>query len=166
MCFRDRKRHLELESKTTKLEFHTTRYNVVIPILVSLGAFCVEIYSVYCVNGETVNLLNILRLFNTTFIPTHIATTVVFLYQLFSLSNMCKIRRIDDMELEPKYAGFTTVITIILALTYLIFSFKVNFLNQIILIVMQFCYMFLLGKYSIRDNIIIYEEPVKNVVSY
>lgn len=170
MCFKDKKRYHELESEKSVLTFHTTRYNVMIPIFISILVFVVEIYSVYYVAEESVDWLNILRLLNTTFIPTHIATTTVFLYQHFSLSNSFnndrEIQQIDNMEVKLEYAALTMVSTILLAFLYVLLSFKVNFGNQIFLIVMQFLYMFILLKYGIRDKIIIYKKPVKNVVSY
>ena len=165
----DKMRHHEMETKGRVLEFHTTRFNVWIPIFVSLFVFIVETYSVYYVSEEIVNWLNILRLFNTTFIPTHIATATVFLYQHFSLSNYYnnsgKIRPLDDMEIKAEYADRTMGSTIVLAFFYIIFSFKVSYANQIPLFVMQCYYMGMLWKRNIKDKVVVYKEPVRNVVS-
>lgn len=171
MCFKLNKNlHHKIEPKAKMLEFHTTRLNVLIPIFVSTLVFIVEIYSVYHVDKEYVNWLNICRLLNTTFIPTHIATATVFLYQHFSLVNYCnnvgKMRPIDDMDVKAEYAGLTIGSTILLAFFYIIFSFKADLVNQIILFVMQCLYIWILLKYSIRDRIVIYVKTVKNVVSY
>lgn len=171
MCFEsDKRRHHEMESKGKMLQFHTTRSSVLIPIFISVLVYVVELYSVYYVAEESVSCLKLFRLFNTTFIPTHIATTTVFLYQHFSLFNYCiyvgKRRPIEDTELRTEYAGLTIGSTIVLAVFYVLFSFKVSLGNQIVLLVMQCLYMYLLWKYSIRDKIVIYEKPVKNVISY
>ena len=170
MSFKNRTSCRKVEAKETILELHTTRFNILIPLFISAFVFFVEIYSVYYVAGEKVNLLSILRLANTTFIPTHIATTTGFLYQHFSLVNNFsyggKMRPIEEMEIKAKYDGFTLTSTIVLAVFYVVFSFGVNFTTQILLFVMQCIYMWILFKYSIRDKILIYEEQIRNVVSY
>lgn len=159
---------MELQRKP--LEFHTTKYNVLIPILVSTLVFLVEIRILYYGTEECVSYLNICRLLNTTFIPTHIATVAVFLYQHFSLANYYnnggKMRSIDDMEVKAENAGLTMISTILLAFFYVFFSSEINCKNQTFLMIMQCIYMWILFKFSIRNKVVIVEEPVKNVVSY
>lgn len=171
MCFKSDKKHrYETASNRAILEFHTTRFSVIIPIFVSLLAFVAELYSAaHSIEGD-VSCLYIFRLLNTTFIPTHIATTTVFLYQHFSLSNyynqVGRVRPIDDTELKAENAGLTIGSTVILAFFYALFSREVTTENQFFLFVMQCFYMLILWKFSIKDRIIIYEKPIKNVVSY
>ena len=148
----------------------TTKLNIWIPIFISASVLFVEIYSVCCVNEECMNCLDILRLLNTTFIPTHIATATVFLYQHFSwvknFSYGDQKRPIEDMDIKAEYAGLTLISTIVLAFFYVVFSFGVRFGTQVLLLVLQCAYMLILFKYGIRDNVIICEKPIKNVVSY
>lgn len=171
MCFKSgRKRHQETGAKSRVLKFHTTRLNVFVPICVSLGAFITEIYSVYYVSGESVDLLNIFRLFNTTFVPTHLATAVGFLCQHFSLSNYYnnsgKMRPLGEMDIKAEYAGFTMLSTIVLAFAYVLCCFKVSCINQLPLIFLQCSYMWILWKYIITDKVIVYNEPIESIVSY
>lgn len=170
MCFQGKICHDKLESEKDKLVLPTTKLNIWIPIFISASVFFVEIYSACYVAGETMNWLDILRLFNTTFIPTHIATATVFLYQHFSwvknFSYGSEKRPSDDMDIKARYAGHTLISTIVLAFFYVVFSFGVELCTQIVLLVLQVAYMWILFKYGIRDKVIICEEPIKNVVSY
>lgn len=166
----DKKRHREPESKDGILKFYITRFNILIPILISTLVFIVEVYSVYYVAEEPVNCISILRLINSTFIPTHIATTTLLLYQHCSLVNYYNSSRkkklLDEMDLNAEHVSLTMISTILLAFFYVIFSFKVGMVNQFCLLVMQGIYMVLLWKYSLRDKIVIYGKTIKNVVSY
>lgn len=116
------------------------------------------------------NCIHILRLINTTFIPTHIATTSLLLYQHFSLvnyyNNSRKKKTFDEMDLKAEHVGLTTISTIVLAFFYILFSFKVGLVNQLFLVIIQGIYMVILWKCSLRDKVIIYEKAIKNVVSY
>lgn len=70
------------------------------------------------------------------------------------------------MDIKAEYAGLTLISTIVLAFFYVVFSFGVRFGTQVLLLVLQCAYMLILFKYGIRDNVIICEKPIKNVVSY
>ncbi|MCM1087905.1 MAG: hypothetical protein NC419_07085 [Muribaculaceae bacterium] len=170
MCLKSNKEQQHaLGSNEEILRFYVTRFNVLIPVFISFLVFIVEIYSVYYVAEEPVTYINILRLINTTFIPTHVATTTLLLYQHFSLvnyyNNSRKKKPLSEMDLNAEYVAHTMISTIILAFFYIVFSFKVGFINQVLLLVMQGIYMIILWKYCLKDKIIIYERTIKDVVS-
>lgn len=158
------------DTKERVWEFCTTRFNILIPILISFGIFIVEIYSIYYVAEECVDWLDIFRLINTTFIPTHIATATGFLYQHFSLynyyNNIEKKLLGNNVRIESENVGITMVSTIFMAFVYVLCSFKISCGNQFLLIIMQGIYMLIIFKYCISDKIVSYEELVENVVSY
>lgn len=160
----------EIGTKGRVREFYTTRFNILIPILISGGVFIVEICSVYHAAEECWNWLDIFRLLNTTFIPTHIATATGFLYQHFSLDNYYnnseKKQLGNNVRIKSENVGITMVSTILMGFFYVVCSFKISWGNQIFLIIMQCIYMFMIFKYFVNDKIVSYEELVENVVSY
>lgn len=160
----------EIGAKGRVREFYTTRFNVLMPIFISFFVIIVEIDSVYYVADECWNWLDIFRLINTTFIPTHIATATGFLYQHFSLynyyNNSKKKPLGNNVRIESENVGITTISTILMAFVYVLCSFKISYGNQFFLIIMQCIYMFIIFKYCISDKIVSYEELVENVVSY
>lgn len=165
-----KKLHQETEAKKIVKEFYTTRFNILIPIFISMVVFIFEIDSIYYVDGKCVNWLDIIRLINTTFTPTHIATATGFLYQHFSLNNYYNNRKnmlpSDNLRIKSENVEITMISTIFMAIVYLFCCFKIGWVNQLFLLFMQSVYMIIIFKYCISDKIVSYEELVENVVSY
>ena len=165
----DEKSHPE-ETKGRVQEFYATRFNVLMPIFISSLVFIVEIYSKYYVSEECVNWLDICRLFNTTFSPTHIATAAGFIYQHFSLDqyyNNSNLKQTsNNIGIKSENVGITIVSTILMAIVYIVCCFRIGWGNQIFLLIMQGIYVFIIIKYCISDKVISYEKRLGNIVSY
>lgn len=152
-----------------RIEFNVTKINILIPILISTGAFLVEILSLYYFNENDFSVIDVEHIFNTTYIPTHIATTTGFLYQHFSFANRMNEQDIDKgmrgTVLHPQYTFWTVVSTCGLGFIYALANIRVTFFSQLVLLVLQLIYMIFLLKVEIKEQIFIYESPIRNVIS-
>lgn len=156
--------------QAVRIEFRRTRINILIPIFIATGAFLVEILSLYFFNAhEAANATDIIHLINTTFIPTHIATTTCFLYEHFSQANWLFSKGVDWNQggsvLRPQYTSLTVFSTCALGFAYVLLNVRVTFITQLILMVLQIIYMIILFKIELEDKVLIYEKPIKNVIT-
>jgi hypothetical protein len=152
-----------------RIDYNKTYFTIVIPLLIACFAFVVELLSWYYFSEEhDFDILEIIHLFNTTFIPTHIATTTCFLYEFFSISKHLLTDngrwKVRDEALDERYTALTIITTLVLAFLYLVLNAKVILATQIVLGIAQILYMILLLKVELKRVIHVYKMPIYNVV--
>lgn len=153
-----------------KIKFNKTAMCILIPFLISMGVFIVELYSIYHIPNNSLAIVDFLHLLNTCFIPTHIATATTFLYELYSslqreyfdLNN----NAIKMEVIKSDKVGFTIITTIVIGFLYVLCNVSVTCLSQFILLIFQIAYMIYLYVYGVGSKVIGYREihQIRNVL--